>query len=100
MYQEKFDELKHSGKLPSPSSVGMRVLVLTQDENYSMEDVVNAIKIDPALTGRIIKLATSAQSGSAIQITTVKDAAVRLGMRTVCIEKNRNHYEMERKSDN
>ena len=83
MYQERFEELKHSGKLPSPSSVGMRILVLTQNEECSLEEVVAAIQIDPALTGRVIKLATSVQLGG-VKLTTVKEAAVRLGFRTVC----------------
>ena len=83
MYQEKFEELKHSGKLPSPSSVGVRILVLTQDEECSLDDVVSAIQVDPALTGRVIKLATSAQHGG-VKISSVKDAALRIGLRSVC----------------
>jgi len=83
MYQEKFEELKHSGKLPSPSSVGMRILVLTQDEECPLDDVVAAIQVDPALTGRVIKLASSVQLG-AVKISTVKEAAMRIGLKAVC----------------
>ncbi len=83
MYQERFEELKHSGKLPSPSGVGMRILVLTQSDDFSMDDVVKTVQSDPALTGRVLKLATSVQMAGAVQVTTARDAAVRLGMRAV-----------------
>lgn len=84
MSNEHFEELKHTGNLPSPSGVGMRILVLTRDEECEIEEIARAIQADPALTGRIIKLATSVQSqGIAGSVTTVKEAAVRLGLRTV-----------------
>ena len=83
MYREQFEELKHTGQLPSPSGVGLRILVLTQDVDCSLDEIVSVIQADPALTGRIIKLATSVQLAGHHQISTVKDAAIRLGLRTV-----------------
>ena len=83
MFKEPFEELKHTGELPSPSGVGMRILVETQKEDCSLDDVVAVIQADPALTGRILKLASSGQFGTRVPITTVKEAAVRLGLRTV-----------------
>ena len=79
---ETFDELKHTGKLPSPSSVGTRILVLTQNEDCPLDDIVSTIEVDPALTGRIIKLASSVQLGG-VPVTTAKDAAIRLGLQAV-----------------
>ena len=84
MIPESFEELKSTGDLPSPSGVGMRILVLTQQEDCSLDDVVGAIQADPALTGRIIKLASSAQYGSAVTISTAREAALRLGFKSVC----------------
>jgi diguanylate cyclase (GGDEF)-like protein len=84
MLPESFEELKHTGDLPSPSGVGMRILVLTQQEDCALDDVVAAIQADPALTGRIIKLASSAQLGSSVPIGTAKEAALRLGLKSVC----------------
>ena len=84
MDRERFEELKHTGHLPSPSGVGMKILVLTQDEDCSLDEIAGAIQADPALTGRIIKLATSVQMGGAsASVGSVKEAAVRLGLRTV-----------------
>lgn len=83
MIREQFEELKHTGQLPSPSGVGLKILVLTQDANCSLDEIVQVIQADPALTGRIIKLSTSVQLAGHHQISTVKEAAIRLGLRTV-----------------
>ena len=57
MQAKKLDELKLTGALPSPSGVGLKILSLTQDEDYAIGDLTDTIQLDPALTGRIIKLA-------------------------------------------
>lgn len=84
MYKERFEELKHSDRLPSPSGVGLRLLVLTENDDFEVEEVVDAIRTDPALTGRLIRLAGSAQGGSSVPVTSVHDAALRLGTKAVC----------------
>ncbi|MFT5688667.1 MAG: two-component system cell cycle response regulator, partial [Planctomycetota bacterium] len=83
MMREPFEELKHTGQLPSPSGVGLNLLVLTQNADCALDDIVSVIQADPALTGRIVKLATSVQLAGHHQVSTVKEAAIRLGMRTV-----------------
>lgn len=83
MIDKQFDELKHTGNLPSPSAVGLKVLCLLEQEDWSIAELANTIQIDPALTGRIIKLANSANSGSNQSISSVREASVRLGLRTV-----------------
>ena len=52
-----FAELKASGKLPSPKGVAMRVMLLCQEESVSLPELARAIQGDPALSGRIIKVA-------------------------------------------
>jgi diguanylate cyclase (GGDEF)-like protein len=84
MINEQFEELKSSGKLPSPSGVGLRILVLTRSEDCSLAEIAKTLQADPALTGRILKLANSVMSASVNPATTVHEAGVRLGLRTVC----------------
>ncbi len=84
MIYEQFEELKSSGKLPSPSGVGLRILMLTRSEDCSLDEIAKTLQADPALTGRILKLANSALSGSVQSATNVREAGVRLGLRTVC----------------
>jgi two-component system cell cycle response regulator len=81
---KQFEELKSSGKLPTPSGVGLRILVLTRSEDCSLDEIARTLQSDPALTGRILKLANSAISGTATPSTNVRDAGIRLGLRTVC----------------
>jgi diguanylate cyclase (GGDEF)-like protein len=83
MNLEKYEELKHTGKLPSPSGVGMRILLLTAREDCSLDELVHTIQADPALTGRVLKLATSALHATGGSVGSVKEAAVRLGLRSV-----------------
>ena len=84
MFRERFEELKHTDKLPSPSGLGMRLLMLTRNEDCSIEEVAQAIQTDPALTGRVLKLANSVENTRSTPASTVKDAAMRLGLKSVC----------------
>lgn len=79
----KFEELKLAGELPSPSGVGMKVLTLTRQEDYDSEELVKTIESDPALTGRLLKIANSARAAGLEPITTVREATLRLGANTV-----------------
>ncbi|MEO0650131.1 MAG: diguanylate cyclase [Planctomycetota bacterium] len=82
-YRREFEELKNSGQLPSPAGVGMRILVLTQQEDCSIDELIETLQADPAMTGRILKLATSAQASGSRPISNLRDAAMRLGLRQV-----------------
>ncbi len=76
---ETFEELRLSGNLPSPAGVGMRILELTRNEDYSAEDMGLAIMADSSLTGRILQLANSAANAGSEPVTTVEEAIMRLG---------------------
>jgi len=83
MIRQTFEELKLTNRLPSPPGVGMRVLEITRGEDFSADDIANAIMADSALTGRLLKIANSAQNGAGQPITTVSEATMRLGVRSV-----------------
>ena len=83
MIRQTFDELKLTNRLPSPPGVGMRVLEITRGEDFSADDIANAIMADSALTGRLLKIANSAQNSGGQAITTVSEATMRLGVRSV-----------------
>ncbi len=80
---EALEELKLTGRLPSPPGVGMTILKLTRGDNFCMEDVARAIQSDPALTGRVLKLTNSARNAAVRPITTVEEAVKRLGVSTL-----------------
>jgi two-component system, cell cycle response regulator len=75
MIRKEFDELKQTGQLPSPSGVGMRILTLTQEEECSLEELIATLQADPA--------ASTVQTAGAVPVASIKEAAMRLGLRTV-----------------
>lgn len=83
MLDKKFEELRLTGKLPSPTGVGLRILQITQRDDVSLEEVASVLQTDPTLTGRLLKLANSGANGGRSVVTTAQAAAVRLGMRSV-----------------
>jgi two-component system cell cycle response regulator len=83
MLERQLDELKLTGNLPSPTGVGLSILRLTQSEDYSIGEITKVIRSDPALAGRIIKLANGATKSGLQVVTTADEASMRLGVRTV-----------------
>ena len=83
MIRKEFEELKQSGQLPSPAGVGMRILTLTQEEDCSLDELTGTLQADPALTGQILRLASTVQTAGAVPVGSLKEAAMRLGLRTV-----------------
>lgn len=54
-----FEELKASGELPSPKGVALAVMDMFKRENLALPELAHTILADPALAGRIIKMANS-----------------------------------------
>jgi two-component system, cell cycle response regulator len=81
--KSRFEELKASGLLPSPKGVALAVMQLAQDENTTNAEIARTIKVDPALSGRLVKAANTAQFGGRRAVASVPDAVVVLGLTTV-----------------
>lgn len=77
----RFDELRLAGNLPSPSALGLRILEVTATGDYDQERLVDLIRSDPALTGRILKIANGAAHGQ--PVASVHAASMRLGAAAV-----------------
>jgi putative nucleotidyltransferase with HDIG domain len=67
---------------PLPASA-IRLAALVCDDDPDLEEMVETIRLDEALTGRLLGAANSAASGARSEITTVRDAVIRLGPGTV-----------------
>lgn len=76
------EQLKISGQLPSPRGVALAVLELSRRENATLSEIARVVQTDPALSGRLIKLANAASHG-ARPVVSVQEAVVRQGMATV-----------------
>lgn len=79
----QFNELRLTGSLPSPSAAGLRILELTSTDDFAYDELVKTILADPALSGRIIKIANSTNREGLPAVHTVAQATMRLGVRAV-----------------
>ena len=76
------EQLEISTQLPSPKGVALAVLELSQRENVTLGEIARVVQTDPALSGRLIKLANTA-TRIARPVVSVQEAVVRQGMTTV-----------------
>ena len=83
MARELLERFKRTGKLPSPPGTVVRLLALCQDEDIPLADLIDTVAADPALSLRLLKYANSSLVGSTEPITTIRDAVLCLGIRSV-----------------
>lgn len=79
----KFEELKASGHLPSPKGVALQVVHLTYKDGVTNQEIAHAIKSDPALTSRAIKVANALVAYQTRPVVSMVDAVTVLGLNTV-----------------
>jgi diguanylate cyclase (GGDEF)-like protein len=70
-------------KLPTLPAVAIEILRLADDPNASADDLVAAMEHDPALAAKLIQLANSSMFSSGWETTVLRDAVMRLGVKTV-----------------
>ncbi len=56
----RFAELKAAGRLPSPSGPALKLIEQLGRDDVALPEIVRLVQQDPALTGRVLKLANSA----------------------------------------
>lgn len=76
------EQLKLSAQLPSPKGVALAVLEISRRENATLGEVARVVQTDPALSGRLIKLANT-NSHISRPVVSVQEAVVRQGMTSV-----------------
>jgi diguanylate cyclase (GGDEF)-like protein len=75
--------LKTDKRLPSPPGTALRVLELCRLEDTDVHQIADVIMSDPALSGRLLRYANSSIVGVGRKVTSVRDAVLLLGLRTV-----------------
>jgi len=71
------------GDLPSMPIVAIKSMELLQDPDASIKELADTIAMDPAVSARILKITNSSVYGLMRKITTLQNALVILGERTV-----------------
>ncbi|MFA5985336.1 MAG: diguanylate cyclase [Methylococcaceae bacterium] len=83
--QHEFDfhELKATDRLPSPSGTALAIIKLINRNNVSAQEIAKVVKMDPALTARLLAFANSATFGLIRPVVSIQDAIMLIGMATV-----------------
>jgi putative nucleotidyltransferase with HDIG domain len=71
--------LKSVDKIPAFPATIQKVIELLQNDDYAVNDVVNVIKYDQAVTANILKISNSAYFGARQKIRTILEAVIYLG---------------------
>jgi diguanylate cyclase (GGDEF)-like protein len=83
MILRRFEELRYGGALPTSSGVGLSILRLTQHEAVAPTELARVIRCDPALSGRILRLANIARTAGSPAVGDVESAAAALAPATL-----------------
>jgi diguanylate cyclase (GGDEF)-like protein len=78
--ESQYLEVKATGLLPSPTGVALTILKITQQDDFSIEEVARAIQSDPAMAGRILKFVNSSFYANARPIISITEAVLRIGV--------------------
>ena len=68
-------------QLPAFPTIVHRVSELLKNDDYDVNEVVNVIKYDQAITANILKISNSAYFGVRQKIKSIHDAVIYLGQR-------------------
>ncbi|WP_432742767.1 diguanylate cyclase [Methylobacter sp. G7] len=77
------NELKAADRLPSPSGTALAIMQLVQQNDATVHQVSELVKVDPALSGRILRFANSAAFGARRPVADVQTAVIMMGMQAV-----------------
>lgn len=81
--EQVFDLIKGNKELSSLPQVLAEVIRVTEREDSTAQELADVILKDPALTARILRIVNSPFYGPAREISTVNQAVVTLGIRSV-----------------
>lgn len=82
MNQSRLVIKQATDRLPSPNGVALAIMELWDKDNTSVPQMAKLVETDPALSGRLLRLANAAAHGVR-PVVSIREAIVRVGMRTV-----------------
>lgn len=77
------EQIRNADNLPTLPTVAVEVLRMTQADDLSVADIAKVIQQDPALTSKILRVVNSSMFGMSRKISSLQQAMVVLGLRTV-----------------
>lgn len=79
-FQELLAQVQELQPLPA---VALRLIAMAEDVRFSAQDLAEAVRVDQALTLKVLRLSNSAFYGLPRRITSIREAVVLLGFREV-----------------
>ncbi len=83
MASRAYAALRDTRRLPSPNEAAMNILRVARDLNATIPDILAVVECDPATAARILKYVNSPLAGVGRQVSSLKEAVILLGMRSV-----------------
>jgi HD-like signal output (HDOD) protein len=77
------EKIRLAEELPSLPTVVLEALKLTEQPDASMVDIAAVVERDPALAGKLLRVANSSLFGMPRKVTSLSEAASVLGLRTL-----------------
>jgi HD-like signal output (HDOD) protein len=80
----KFDAILQTANLipPIPKAV-QNILLLLNQNNLDIHELASAVRLDPVISGQVLKLANSAYFGRSKNVAGIEDAAVIIGIDSI-----------------
>ena len=75
--------LQDDVKLPSPPSIAVRILDLVRRDDFSFIELAQVVQTDPALTGRVLRVANSGFYSLSRNVTSIETAVAVIGVNAV-----------------
>jgi two-component system cell cycle response regulator len=75
----RYQDLKASGRLPSPKGVAFAIVKLLRRDEYRMDDLARLVQSDPAIAGRLLQFANAAALANSRPIASISRAIMALG---------------------
>lgn len=70
-------------RLPSPPTVALKILRAVRRDESSFDDLAEIIRVDPALTAQVLKLANSSLYGLTKKVDSISQATALIGTQTL-----------------
>lgn len=80
---DTYSQLVENENIPSPPAVALRLIELAGDMNSSVQEILAVISADPKLAARIIDYSNSPLNGFGKEVSSLQQAVVLLGLRTL-----------------
>lgn len=77
------DKLKNIEEIPTMLTIALEIDRLTNSENATASEISEVVKLDPSLTGKILKIANSALYAGVQRIVSLQQAISRLGFKEI-----------------